>query len=401
MCLRWCLPRCAHPGLGGSLGSPNPLELGGLLHASARGERLAVAGQLDSGGEELRLKLAAKAFRHTAFYDSMIARYLTKVAGEAATSTETLTLGYRRRAGFRYAENPHQVGALYEDPLGQPGIANATQLWGIAPGYNNWNDANGAWELAGDMPPTSCVISKHGNPCGAACAATFAEAFRKAKDADPISAFGGVVALNGRLDIDTAEVMTEKGNKLDVIIATAFSNEALEIFKNRKGWGQDVRLLTATLPLAEVGLSLRTIRGGALAQDTDEDPGMEWRVVSKAQPTEEEMAAMRFLWRIIPYVKSNGIVVGTSDTLLGVGAGQMNRVQSVRLAIQQAGERVRGAALASDALFPFPDSIEVAAEAGITAVVQTGGSTKDALVIEKADELGIAMCFTGVRHFLH
>lgn len=357
--------------------------------------------RLDSGGEELRLKLAAKAFRHTAFYDSMIARYLTKAAGEAPTSTETLTLGYRRRAGFRYAENPHQVGALYEDPLGQPGIANATQLWGIALGYNNWNDANGAWELAGDMPPISCVISKHGNPCGAAYAHSFSEAFRKAKDADPISAFGGVVALNGTLDAEAAEAMAEKGNKLDVIIATAFAEEALDIFKNRKGWGQDVRLLTAPLPPAEVGLNVRTIRGGALAQDTDEDPGLEWRVVTKLQPTEEQVTAMKFLWKIIPHVKSNGIVVGTADTLLGVGAGQMNRVQSVRLAIQQAGERVRSAVLASDALFPFPDSIEVAAEAGIAAVVQTGGSTKDALVIEKADELGIAMCFTGVRHFLH
>lgn len=356
---------------------------------------------LDQDDPELKPALAAKAFRHTAFYDSMVARYLTERAGLSALDTETLTLGYRRSISFRYAENPHQRGALYRDPLGQPGIALARQLWGIELGYNNINDANGAWELVADLPPVSCAITKHGNPCGAAVAGSFGEAFRLARDADPISAFGGVVAINGVLDADAAEAMTEKGNKLDVIVATEFTEDALEMFKNRKGWGQEVRLLVAPLPPDKPGLALRTVRGGALAQETDEDPGRPWRVVTKREPTEQQMAALRFQWRVVPHVKSNAIVVGTDRMLLGVGAGQMNRVQSVRLALEQAGPKAAGAALASDAFFPFPDSIETAAAAGIAAIVQPGGSKKDPEVIAKADELGIAMCLTGVRHFLH
>lgn len=210
-----------------------------------------------------------------------------------------------------------------------------------------------------------------------------------------------MVALNGELDREAAEAMTEKGNKLDVIVATSFTDEAVEIFKTRKGWGQEVRLLSAPLPTSEVGLNVRTIRGGALAQETDEDPGFEWRVVTQKAPTAEQLEAMKFLWRIIPHVKSNAIVVGEANRLLGVGAGQMNRVQSVRLALEQAGEASQGAALASDAFFPFPDSVETAGAAGIACIVQPGGSKNDPKVIEMANELGIAMCFTGARHFRH
>jgi phosphoribosylaminoimidazolecarboxamide formyltransferase/IMP cyclohydrolase len=331
----------------------------------------------------------------------MIGRYLTRKAGLAELDTDTLTLGFRRSTAFRYAENPHQKGTLYRDPLGQPGIAMAKQLWGIELGYNNINDANGAWELVADLPPTSCAITKHGNPCGAAVGATFGNAFRAARDADPISAFGGVVAINGVLASEAAEAMIEKGNKLDVVVATDYTDEALDIFKNRKGWGQEVRLLAAPLPAASSSLSLRTVRGGALAQESDEDPGGPWTIVTKREPTAEQMDALRFQWRIVPHVKSNAIVVGTSRMLLGVGAGQMNRVQSVRLALGQAGPASSGAVLASDAFFPFPDSVEAAAAAGIAAIVQPGGSKKDPEVIAKADELGLAMCFTGVRHFLH
>jgi phosphoribosylaminoimidazolecarboxamide formyltransferase/IMP cyclohydrolase len=362
---------------------------------------LPVLQALDAGNTEIRLSLAAKAFRHTAFYDSMIARYLTDRSGSSELETETLTLGFRRSSAFRYAENPHQKGALYRDPLGQPGLSWARQLWGIELGYNNVNDANGAWELVADLPPISCAITKHGNPCGAAVAASFGEAFRQARDADPISAFGGVVAINGLLDEEAAEAMIEKGNKLDVIVATDYTDGALEMFKQRKGWGQEVRLLAAPLPPSKSSLMLKTIRGGALAQMSDEDPGSEWKVVTVMHPTERDLAALRFLWRVVPHVKSNAIVVGTERRLLGVGAGQMNRVQSVRLALEGAGGAARGAVLASDAFFPFPDSIETAAAAGISAVVQPGGSKKDPDVIARADELGIAMCFTGVRHFLH
>ncbi len=348
----------------------------------------------------LRLSLAAKAFRHTAFYDSMISRYLTEAAGESAYS-ETLTVGFRRAQALRYGENPHQQGALYQDPLADHGIANATHHWGWEVGYNNINDADGAWELVADLPVPACAITKHGNPCGAAVASSFGEAFRIARDADPISAFGGVVAINGVLDEEAASAMIEKGNKLDVVIATDYTPGALQMFQERKGWGQEVRLLSAPLPQAKTGLTIKTVRGGALVQDSDEDPQTDWRVVTKISPTDEQMAAMRFLWRVIPHVKSNAIIVGSFDRVLGVGAGQMNRVQSVKLALEQAGDASRGAALASDAFFPFPDSIEVAAAAGIAAIVQPGGSKKDPDVIAKADELGIAMCLTGVRHFRH
>jgi len=348
-----------------------------------------------------RVKLAAKAFRHTAFYDSMVSRYLTEKAGESLLDCETLTVGFRRKESFRYAENPHQKGSVYTDPLGQPGLVRGEKLWGIDLGYNNWNDADGAWELVGDLPGIACAITKHGNPCGAAVASSFGEAFRIAREADPISAFGGVVAFNGVVDVEAAEAMTAKGNKLDVIVATGFVPEALEMFQNRKGWGQEVRLVQAELPASAKTILVRSLRGGALAQESDEDPGNEWQVVTKLAPTEEQLSAMKFLWRVIPHVKSNAIVVGLSDRLLGVGAGQMNRVQSVRLSLEQAGTGAQGAALASDAFFPFPDSVETAAAAGIACIVQPGGSKKDPDVIAKADELGIAMCFTGTRHFRH
>jgi phosphoribosylaminoimidazolecarboxamide formyltransferase/IMP cyclohydrolase len=352
------------------------------------------------GSDSLKVQLAAKAFRHTAFYDSMIARYLTDAAGEEMY-TDTLTLGYRRAQPFRRGENPHQTGALYLDPLGQPGLLRAEQVWGIPLGYNNWNDADGAWELVNDLPDVACAITKHGNPCGAAIAPTFADAFRLARDADPISAFGGVVAFNGTLDLETAQALTEKGNKLDVIIAKSITADALDLFRTGKGWRQEVRILTAPTLSSEKTFMVKGLRGGALIQDIDEDPGDEWQTVTTLVPTPEQMAAMRLMWKVIPHVKSNAIVVGTDSRLLGVGAGQMNRVQSVRLALDQAGELASQCALASDAFFPFPDSVEAAAAAGIRAIVQPGGSVKDADVIARANELGIAMCFTGVRHFRH
>ncbi|MBN9500220.1 MAG: bifunctional phosphoribosylaminoimidazolecarboxamide formyltransferase/IMP cyclohydrolase [Armatimonadetes bacterium 55-13] len=350
--------------------------------------------------QELKRRLAAKAFRHTAFYDSMISRYLTEAANENPLS-ETLSMGYRLIMGFRYGENPHQTGALYADPLAAPGIAQAKQLWGKELSYNNLNDADGAWELVADLPKGACAIIKHGNPCGAAHGQTLGDSYRLARQSDPISAFGGIAAFNTEIDADAANAMTEKGNFLEVVIGTSFTEEAVEIFKNRSGWGQDVRLLAAPLPPEKATLMVKTIRGGAIIQDSDEDPGIEWKVVTKKAPTPEQMAALKFQWSIIPHVKSNAIVVGTENRLLGVGAGQMNRVQSVRLALEQAGEGAQGAVLASDAFFPFPDSIQTAAAAGIAAVVQPGGSKKDADVIAAADELGIAMVLTSVRHFRH
>jgi phosphoribosylaminoimidazolecarboxamide formyltransferase/IMP cyclohydrolase len=362
-------------------------------------ERVLVALE-QSDNSDLKRELAAKAFRHTAFYDSMIARYFTNLTS-ADPYSETLTLGLRRANPFRYGENPHQRGALYLDPLGSPGLASAKQVWGLDLGYNNWNDADGAWELVADLPETSCAITKHGNPCGAATSTSFAQAFEVARLADPISAFGGVVAINGELDEEAATAMTAKGNKLDVIIATGFTPGALRMFQDRKGWGQEVRLLEAELPRPESTLTVKSIRGGWLVQDSDEDPDHNWQVVTDKAPTGEQCDGLKYLWRIIPHVKSNAIIVGRNGVLQGVGAGQMNRVQSVRLSLDQAGADAQGACLASDAFFPFPDSIEVAARAGIAAIVQPGGSKKDQDVIDKANELGIAMVLTGVRHFRH
>jgi phosphoribosylaminoimidazolecarboxamide formyltransferase / IMP cyclohydrolase len=346
-------------------------------------------------------RLAAKAFRHTAYYDSTISNYLTSKFEDDPFATESMSIGYRRIQGFRYGENPHQNGALYATALNGSGLPQAEQLWGKELSYNNITDANGAWELVADMPSLACAIIKHANPCGAAVSASFGTSYRLARESDPISAFGGVVAFNGIVDLAAAEAMTEKGNFLEIVIAEGFDSDALEVFKSRAGWGQDVRLLKATLPTKSSFISVKGVRGGAVIQQSDEDPNLEWTIATEKEPTEAQMRALRLQWAIVQHVKSNAIVVGNETRLLGVGAGQMNRVQSVRLALAQAGELTRGAVLASDAFFPFPDSIVTAAEQGIVAIVHPGGSKKDSDVIDKANELGIAMCLTGIRHFNH
>lgn len=350
---------------------------------------------------ELRPRLAAKAFRHTAYYDSMIARYLSEATGDPHEG-ETLTLGWRKALGLRYGENPHQTGALYVDPLADGGVARARQLWGKELSYNNLLDGDAAWELVCDLPAGSCVVVKHGNPCGAACAGTLGQSYLWARESDREAAFGGIAAFHGMVDLEAAEAMTQKGNFLEVVLATGFSLEALEVFRTRSGWGQQVRLLEVDLPSQRGGLAVRSIRGGVLVQDSDTEPdNIHWQVATRRAPTEVEMRAARLAWTVVRHVKSNAIVVSTDTRLLGVGAGQMKRVQSVRLALEQAGEAARGAALASDAFFPFPDSVEAAAKAGITVVVQPGGSKKDQEVIAAADLAGISMVLTGVRHFRH
>lgn len=344
-----------------------------------------------------RGELAAKAFRHTAFYDSMIARYLS---GQESL-TECLTLGYRRTLNLRYGENPHQAGCLYRDPLAREGFAQARQISGKELSYNNILDGDAAWELVGDLPANACAIIKHGNPCGVAALGSFAESYGSARSSDPISAFGGIAAFNGAIDLRTAEAMTEKGNFLEVVIGTSFTQEAVDLIQARSGWGQNVRLLEAVLPTQERNLTVRSVRGGVLIQESDEEPQPHFQPVTKRTPTTEEAKAIEFAWKIVPHVKSNAIVVAGGDRMLGAGAGQMNRVQSVRLALEQAGTAAKGAALASDAFFPFPDSVVTAGEAGITAIVQPGGSKKDDDVIAMANQLGIAMVFTGTRHFRH
>jgi len=353
--------------------------------------------ELDNETAGFRKRMQAKAFAHTAFYDSLIAEHLSEYAEDG----ETLAIGLRVKQRLRYGENPHQSAALYVRPFEKGGVANGSQLWGKELSYNNLLDADAAWELACDLSHESraCVIVKHGNPCGAAWGAYPADCFHKAREGDPISAFGGIVALPGELDLHAAEAMTSKGNFFEVILCSSTTDEALDVFKNRSGWGQDVRVLTVPTGGDEY-LTARTIRGGALVQDADTQDPIEWQVVSNVMPTPEQETAMRRAWTVVKHVKSNAIVIANHERLLGVGAGQMNRVQSVRLALEQA-PSLDGAALASDAFFPFPDSIETAATAGIRAVVQPGGSKKDSDVIDAANRSGVAMVLTGVRHFRH
>lgn len=354
---------------------------------------------LDTPDETERRRLMAKAFRHTAVYDATIARVLADRLGEPLP--EAIAWGGRRALALRYGENPHQAAALYRDPLDDTGIAAAEQIWGKELGYNNILDADAAWGLVQDLPPASCAIVKHGNPCGAAAGETPADSYRLAKAADPVSAFGGIAAFHGPVDASAAEAMTEKGNFLEVVVAERFDEDARAIFQGRAGWGQDVRLLEAVAPGCGPSLAFRSVRGGMLVQTRDAAQAVEWRVAGAITPTESQWRALRLQWAIVRHVASNAIVVGDERRLLGVGAGQMNRVQSVRLALEQAGEAARGAVLASDAFFPFPDSVEAAAEAGIAAIVQPGGSKKDADVVAAADRLGVALVFTGVRHFRH
>lgn len=357
-----------------------------------------ILSELADGGASSGLKadLAAKAFAHTAFYDSLIARYLA-----SDRFPQELTFGWRQKLALRYGENPHQSAALYVDPLAADGLAAFEQHWGKELSYNNLLDADAAWELVCDLAEGSCAIIKHGNPCGAASMRTVAASYSAARTADPVSAFGGIAAVHGCVDEPAALSMTEKGNFLEVVVGGEWTAGALSIFKERSGWGQDVRLLSAPVSSTDSSQTLRSIRGGVLVQDADEDPGAEFKLVSKRQPTEAEAAAARFAWKVVAHVKSNAIVVSTADRLLGVGTGQMNRVQSVRLALEQAGASARGAALASDAFFPFADSIVEAAKAGVSVIVQPGGSKKDAEVVAEADRVGICMLTTGVRHFRH
>jgi len=348
----------------------------------------------------LRPSLQAKAFRHTAYYDSIIAEYLSDRLGDSPFQP-TLVRGSRLRQRLRYGENPHQEAALYQSPLAEAGLAHGQQLWGKELSYNNLLDGDAAWELVSDLPPGSCAIIKHGNPCGAALGSSLGESYRLARQSDPISAFGGIAAFHGELDEEGALAATEKGNFLEVVLADGFTPAAVEFFQSRSGWGHDVRLVCVQVSPRKADLNIRAIRGGWLVQSGDELPEHEWTVASQRTPTDDEWAALRFQWAIVAHVKSNAIVVGGPQAMYGCGAGQMNRVQSVRLALEQAGDRAPGAVLASDAFFPFPDSIETAAQAGIRAVVQPGGSKKDPDVIAAADALGLAMVLTGVRRFRH
>ena len=346
---------------------------------------------------DTRRALAAKVFRHTAAYDSVISQYMTELVGEK--QPESVTYTYDLQQSLRYGENPHQQASFYKKPLGSTfSIANATQLHGKELSYNNINDANAALQIVKEFEGPAAVAVKHNNPCGVGTGETIFEAFSKAYEADSTSIFGGIIALNGEVDAETAKKLHEIF--LEIVIAPSFSQEALDILTSKK----NLRLLT--IPFNDNNVAekvLTSVEGGLLVQDADtytlEDANI--TIPTKRQPTEEEWAALKLGWKVVKHVKSNAIVVTDSQMTLGVGAGQMNRVGSAKIALEQAGEKAQGAALASDAFFPMGDTVEVAAKAGITAIIQTGGSIRDEDSIKAADEHGIAMVFTGVRHFKH
>lgn len=367
-----------------------------------------VLSRLRGGGlsREERALLAARAFAHVAEYDALIAQWFRRYDPEGVLP-KTLTLTFRRTQRLRYGENPHQQAAFYREPFAPPStIATAEQLWGKELSYNNLLDADAALELVREFEQPACVIVKHTNPCGVALGASITEAFLRAYEADPVSAYGGIVACNRLIDREVAEAMVAPGTFFEVILAPDFAPDALVLFQERKGWGQNVRLLRTgeLLPPDQLaGYALRSLTGGALYTERDV---IDWnpdtlQVVTERVPTEAEWADLRFAWRVVKHVKSNAIVVAKGGVVWGVGAGQMNRVGAVRLALEQAGAHARGAVLASDAFFPFPDSVDLAAQAGIHAIIQPGGSKRDPEVIAAANETGIAMVFTGVRHFRH
>lgn len=352
--------------------------------------------------QEWRRRLATKAFAHTAAYDALIARYLQGDGGDDdALFPQQFTIGLEKLQGLRYGENPHQRAAFYRAVTPEPtpaGIATARQVHGRELSYNNIMDADAAWNAATDFALPCVAIVKHTVPCGLATHDDLTEAYRRALSGDPVSAFGGIVAANRLVDGPTAAEIAK--THYDIVLAPDFAPEALAILQKRR----NLRLLACGEPSAAgQRLEARQILGGVLVQTPDrlaEDP-RDWQVVTKLAPTIGQLADLMFAWLAVKHVKSNGIVIASDATLRGMGAGQPNRVVSVQLAAEKAGELTRGAVLASDAFFPFPDGLEAAARAGVVAVAQPGGSVNDEKVIAAADAAGLAMVFTGVRHFKH
>jgi phosphoribosylaminoimidazolecarboxamide formyltransferase/IMP cyclohydrolase len=349
---------------------------------------------------DTRRKLAAKAFFHTACYDAAISRYFERILAPAGDLPAAMITAYRRRQPLRYGENPHLRGALYAADQAEGGLA---QLQGKELSYNNIQDLYSAYLLARDLGKSSCAIIKHMNPCGAANCGGAAESFTRARRTDETSAFGSVVAFNDVVDRNAAETCGDIF--LEVIVARGFKQDALEIFAKKK----NLRLVTIPdddWDRANRGLSTKEIGELLLVQDRDEGfPELEsCRIVTARKPTPEEDRALRIAWKIAKHVRSNAIVICDAQGTIGVGAGQMSRVDSCRIAADKAyreGMQVEGASAASDAFFPFPDGIEALASAGVKAIIQPGGSVRDEEIISAADRLGISMVMTGVRHFKH
>jgi phosphoribosylaminoimidazolecarboxamide formyltransferase/IMP cyclohydrolase len=371
----------------------------------------AILDELRTSGGALTLatreRLAAAAFARTAAYDRAISAYFAGRTG-AEEWPAVLDLRFERRLSLRYGENPHQHAAFYAEPgCRHACVGTAEQLHGKELSYNNLLDLDSGFNLVREFDAPAAVVIKHNNPCGAAVGATLVDAFQKAYEGDPLSAYGGVLGFNREVDEATAMQITEPNRFIECVIAPSYSEAAFRLLTTRPSWKKNVRLLR-TGPISPDAakarsLDFRRVDGGLLVQtrDVEADDFAQAKAVTKRAPTEAEMADLRFAWRVCKHVKSNAIVLAKGGAIAGVGAGQMSRVDSVHIAARKAGERVRGAVLASDAFFPFRDNVDEAARAGVSAIVQPGGSMRDQDSIQACDEHGLAMVFTGVRHFRH
>ena len=359
---------------------------------------------------ETRARLATKAFTHTAAYDTMISGYLSGKFMAEDEFPGMIALSFEKAQDLRYGENPHQKGAFYKSPgYSGPGIASAKQLSGKELSFNNIWDTNAALELAKEFDEPACVIVKHANPCGTAVAGDLSQAYLRALEGDPISAFGGIIAFNRPVTVDVAETIMGGKAFYEVIIAPGFEADSLPILIERKKWGANLRILEVgdlKRPEAIAGTEskdMKKVTGGLLVQDQDvsELNRSGLRTVTEKAPTDSQVEDLLFAWKVVKHVRSNAIVLAKDGQIVGVGAGQMNRVNSVGLAVARAGGKAEGSVLASDAFFPFPDGPQEAGEAGVVAIIQPGGSVKDQEVIDTANKCGMAMVFTGVRHFKH
>ncbi len=346
---------------------------------------------------ETKFRLCAKVFETTAAYDALISQYLRKQL-DTEELPEKLTLTYEKQQDMRYGENPHQKAAFYREPLYVPGsLANAEQLNGKELSFIN--DTAGALDCLREFEETTVVGVKHANPCGVGSAETVYDAYLKAYECDPVSIFGGIVACNREIDEKTAAQMSKIF--LEIVVAPSYTKEALDILCQKKNL-RVLRLPDIAAKLPKDGIDTKKVLGGLLVQGlNDQMFDGEFKVVTKRKPTDEEMENLEFAFKVVKYVKSNGIAIAKGMGTLGIGPGQTNRIWAAEMALERSGEEAKGAVMASDAFFPFDDCVEAAAKAGITAIIQPGGSIRDEDSIKKCDENGIAMVFTGIRHFRH
>lgn len=397
------------------------IDIGGptMLRSAAKNHRFVtvicdpadydgVIDELKTSGEisgETKFRLAVKVFMHTAAYDSLIASYFKPMAG-IDLFPETLTLTYEKAQEMRYGENPHQNAAFYKEIGNTKGLlSNIEQLHGKELSFNNINDTHGALELLKEYDEPAVVACKHSNPCGVGSADTIYDAYMKAYTSDPVSIYGGILTVNREIDERTAEEI----NKIfiEIVLAPSYTDKALEILKRKKNI-RVLKLKDVEQKQKSGSVDIKKVSGGILVQEIDNVilPEAEPRVVTKRKPSEKEMEDLLFTWKIVKYVKSNGIAIGKNGQSLGIGCGQVNRIwatnQAIDHCVEALGEEIlHGAVLASDAYFPFSDCVEAAHKAGITAIIQPGGSIRDAESIEACDKYGIAMVFTGMRHFRH